>query len=326
MLHLTHTSFVTPLLHQLERSGVTVSKYLKKTGLNQFEFDKSGSFVPIVLFLDLLELVSNQEGINKPEAVFSEAYRLRQMGEWGEGLTHCPDLLSALKAAQYYDSQFQTNQKIWLETKGVISILHNIYFDINEKDVIFFEVASLALMIDGFHFICGEDWLPLEINTTLPTLESYSHFLPLDHCVVNTSQPSFGFVFPTADLANKIKDADTDVVGKLGDMPDLNGLSTRIEMILDNWISGPIPNIKSIAEYANISTRSLQRQLITEDSTYFQIVDDWRFKTALQLLSNPTLKISEIAEKLHYANPANFIRSFRRRTGVSPTTYREELS
>ena len=160
----------------------------------------------------------------------------------------------------------------------------------------------------------------------LPTLESYSHFLPLDHCLVNTNQPSFGFVFPTADLANKIKDADTDVVGKLGDMPDLNGLSTRIEMILDNWKSGPIPNIKSIAEYANISTRSLQRQLITEDSTYFQIVDDWRFKTALQLLSDHTIKVSEIAEKLHYANPANFIRSFRRRTGVSPKTYREELS
>jgi len=84
-----------------------------------------------------------------------------------------------------------------------------------------------------------------------------------------------------------------------------------------------MPNLELIADSTNISSRSIQRQLVAEGTTYFQIVDDWRFKKSLRLLAEDDLTISEIAEQLHYANPSNFLRFFKRRTGVSPKKYIE---
>lgn len=51
-----------------------------------------------------------------------------------------------------------------------------------------------------------------------------------------------------------------------------------------------------------------------------------RLDAAKQLLSNPNLKVHEIAEKLGFNSPSYFTIFFRKMTGKSPQEYREELA
>ena len=44
---------------------------------------------------------------------------------------------------------------------------------------------------------------------------------------------------------------------------------------------------------------------------------------AKKWLLETEMKVSEIAEKLKYKNPENFIRGFKKTTGVTPGQYRE---
>jgi len=112
----------------------------------------------------------------------------------------------------------------------------------------------------------------------------------------------------------------------LTSIPDeASSLSERIEYLINSVNPGRIPNLELIADHTDITSRSIQRQLAAEGTTYFQIVDDWRFKKSLRLLAETDLKLAEIAEQLHYANLSNFQRFFKRRTGVSPNKYRESL-
>lgn len=54
--------------------------------------------------------------------------------------------------------------------------------------------------------------------------------------------------------------------------------------------------------------------------------DHHRFRHVLQLMRDPTLSITQIAERVHYQSIHTFSRSFRTRFGVSPTEYRRTIN
>lgn len=72
--------------------------------------------------------------------------------------------------------------------------------------------------------------------------------------------------------------------------------------------------------------RSLQRRLSRIGTTFEEIVDDWRHRQALTLLSDPSNGTTVVAARLGYADPSHFIRAFRRWQGVSPTDFRLSLA
>lgn len=57
--------------------------------------------------------------------------------------------------------------------------------------------------------------------------------------------------------------------------------------------------------------------------SFSDYVSTYRLKKAKDLLTDTDMKITDIAEKLHYTNPQNFIRYFRKQEGMTPGQYRE---
>ena len=66
-------------------------------------------------------------------------------------------------------------------------------------------------------------------------------------------------------------------------------------------------------------------QLFREQTgmTFSQYLDNYRFYTAKKWLLETGMPVAEIAEKLRYSNAQNFIRSFKKKTGMTPGKYRE---
>jgi AraC-like DNA-binding protein len=82
--------------------------------------------------------------------------------------------------------------------------------------------------------------------------------------------------------------------------------------------SDHFPDLETIAAQLHISPRTLIRQLSEQDTSYRQLVDEVRLTLANDLLWHTDMSIAVIAERLGYADPANFSRAFRRWTGTSP--------
>lgn len=324
LLHLTHSSWFLPVLQKLDQAGAPVHKYQKEAGLNRYNFEQPDSYIPLSQFFDLLEIVQDKEGIANVVSEFAGDYKLAELGDVGTGIASCTDLLTACRESQNTSAQFQTNQLIWLEVMGTHSKFHNAYLDLNLEQWRFMEISALVVMMEGFRIAGGQSWLPSEIHTTLNSLEEFEKILPINECEVKFNQSSLGLVFPTEDLTLKMGSGQgPDITSNIPD--EASSLSKRIEYLINSLNHGPIPNLEFIADNTDLSSRSIQRQLAAEGTSYFQIVDEWRFKKSLKLLSEPGLKINEIAERLHYANSANFLRYFKRRTGVTPNKYRESL-
>jgi AraC-like DNA-binding protein len=71
-----------------------------------------------------------------------------------------------------------------------------------------------------------------------------------------------------------------------------------------------------------MSVRTLQRRLAEMGVSYSDLVDEVRLASALTLIDDRSIKLSEIARKLGYADAANFDRAFKRWTGLSPSQAR----
>ncbi|RCW44991.1 helix-turn-helix transcriptional regulator [Paenibacillus prosopidis] len=58
--------------------------------------------------------------------------------------------------------------------------------------------------------------------------------------------------------------------------------------------------------------------------SFSEYLSMYRFKMAKKWLSDSEMAIKDIATKLRYNNPQNFIRSFRKQEGITPGQYREK--
>jgi AraC-like DNA-binding protein len=104
--------------------------------------------------------------------------------------------------------------------------------------------------------------------------------------------------------------------------PAIDFVASLRQFIQFQLRGGPVP-IEVTAEAAGVSTRSLQRHLTESGLSYSHLVDQVRFKLAVELLKDPTLQIVDIALELGYTTPTNFARAFQRWSGVSPREFRK---
>ena len=86
------------------------------------------------------------------------------------------------------------------------------------------------------------------------------------------------------------------------------------------------PSLETVASELGVSSRTLQRRLREENTSFAQVVEALRKQIAPTLLSDESLAIYEIAYLLGYADPSAFFRAFRRWHGRSPAAHRQLLS
>ena len=82
--------------------------------------------------------------------------------------------------------------------------------------------------------------------------------------------------------------------------------------------------MEELARELAMSTRTLQRKLREEQTTYQELLETLQQEVAVNYLQESNLTISEIAYLLGYSEPGVFTRAFKRWTGHSPTAYRQQ--
>ena len=85
------------------------------------------------------------------------------------------------------------------------------------------------------------------------------------------------------------------------------------------------PALEDVASELHCSARTLSRKLLAQGWNYQQLIDQVREIHARRYLSDPTLSITRIAQRLGYADSSGFHRAFKKWTGLSPTAFRDGL-
>jgi AraC-like DNA-binding protein len=90
--------------------------------------------------------------------------------------------------------------------------------------------------------------------------------------------------------------------------------------------SGVRADSASVARKLGMTSRTLQRKLAEEGTSFREVRDATLWEAVEVLLSNPSLKIEAIALSVGFSDVAAFSKAFRRWKGYPPTRYRETIA
>jgi len=170
----------------------------------------------------------------------------------------------------------------------------------------------------------------LELTHSSKGMEAdYQKYLSLTpHTSGNSNRLVFGRSI--LKLANITADVDTfnNVVSTCMKRAEfqINGvpLHDRVHEVIMSNISAP-PSLERLAKILGMTPRRLRALLNKEHTSYQTIIRDCRTEYARAQLKNPSVSLSQIADRLGYSDLTAFSHSFNRWTGKSPSALRIEM-
>jgi len=103
-------------------------------------------------------------------------------------------------------------------------------------------------------------------------------------------------------------------------------ISEQIRSILFEAIPTGQATTEYVSQRLNISSRSLQRRLREENSSFHKELTSMRLELAKQYLTDQNMPLSETAFLLGYKDTSSFFRAFKAWTGETPETYRARIN
>lgn len=324
--HIAQVSFIKPILNELEGSGCNIQKISRNTGLSLYDLNNLENYIPIPVLYKVLNNICQTEGINNLSSTFDDVLRVTSLASWGEMIAFAPNVLSACRLAEKHGDALLSNERIGLEVNGPVSTYWQIFDDGNQDGKEQVDYIALTLALNGFRLANGDNWAPLELHFQSDRVDDLSHMLPeSSNTKVYFNQPRSAIVFPTRLFNLPMLQNGSSIISSYKH-ENISSLKTKVIKLLDANKRHALPNLQVIADQFEVSSRTLQRHLSFEDSTFERIIDEWRFLRTLEMIEEPSHKIVEIAQKIGYANTSNFNRAFYRWTGTSPSHFREQLA
>ncbi len=82
-----------------------------------------------------------------------------------------------------------------------------------------------------------------------------------------------------------------------------------------------LPSLEQVADQLRLQKRTLHRRLLKENTSYRQIINEYRLNLAVDLLTKDALPVADVSLQLGFSEPAAFCHFFKRQAGLSPTQY-----
>ncbi len=111
---------------------------------------------------------------------------------------------------------------------------------------------------------------------------------------------------------------------KLKSIESRESLSAKVTYFISRNLGVSSTQLESVAEYFNMTPRTLQRKLKQENTSFVSLRDQCRHARALRDLADPSVEIDVLAENLGFSDTSNFYHAFKRWQGVSPGVYRKQ--
>jgi len=151
-------------------------------------------------------------------------------------------------------------------------------------------------------------------------------------CPVVFGTPRNAIIFRATDANRPFVTRNAELLGILApqfdeELKEENGdenFIERVRIAIQQRLTGRRPTIEDIADALHISSRTLQRRLQDDGSSFQRVLEEARHQLARHYLNNSVLELNEAAYLLGYEDGNSFVRAFRTWEGVPPARWREQ--
>lgn len=177
--------------------------------------------------------------------------------------------------------------------------------------------------------LTGVDWVPKEILLQNEQTDPMS-YERLFRCPVINSAARTEIVFDTDLLQLPILGADANLryyLKPIADeilqrLPRREGFLQKVQSCISAVLKDGDSHLETVARQLNVSTRTLQRRLEEEETSFGALLDEARRIAAFEYLKDQRISVTDTAFLLGFSEPSTFYRAFKRWTGTTPASYR----
>jgi len=207
-------------------------------------------------------------------------------------------------------------------------------YDHRRRDPVLRAIGSdfvMSLVVDMCRMNYGASLRPVEVRLSRAKpgdIEPYRHFYG---CPIHFETNEDSFLLSARVADEPLHTANRQLAGILDSILtaqlaalDKDNIPARCKSsVLEQLTSGEVSE-NDMARQLHMSRRTLQRKLAESNTTYQKLVDDTRRDLALRYMEDAGKSITDVTFLLGFSGQSAFTRAFKRWTGTSPTTYREQ--
>jgi AraC-like DNA-binding protein len=197
-------------------------------------------------------------------------------------------------------------------------------------DIPALEVARWSVVLTMCRAAKPEGISPARVDLTHAHMTCRKDYETFFKCLIKYSQKRPALFFRRADVEQTLTAVNTEVAAvnekALRDYLDRlheDDLEHRVARVISEHLASGYLTDDKVAEALFMSSRTLQRKLSAEGTTFKQILNSVRKKLAMEYLKDERLSFSEISYLLGFSEQSSFTRAFKNWTGASPTQARQ---
>jgi len=326
-IHLGVAKEIAPTLHDF---GVDPDPVIREAGLDPRLFDDGTNVIPHAALGRLLTLSVACTTCPHFGLLVGQRATILSLGMVGRLMQHSETLGDAMRALVSNLSIQNRGAVPSLTISGDIALFAFSVYQPEAESADQISDGSIAVAVNAIRALRGSDWRPSEV--LLP------RFAPVDpepyrrhfRASVRFNQETASIVFPAHDLDLRIAGADPMMRSLLEErilqLKSAQGseFSDDIRRLLRTRLTSNHCSADDIAHLLTMHRRTLSRRLKGGGMGYRAITNEIRFEIARQLLQDTQVPLAQIAAALGYSEASAFTRAFRRWSGQTPTTWRDE--
>jgi AraC-like DNA-binding protein len=181
--------------------------------------------------------------------------------------------------------------------------------------------------------LCGPTWNPTEVLLSRRPPADATPWKTFFRAPVQFGATRCALVFPTIWLAHRVTDANPLLhhhlekqAAELRDQQPASGFAGEIRRLIRGTITHERCSAARVSQLLGMNTRTLNRRLLAEGTTFKAVRDDVFHDVARQLLRTTSLNLTEVAHLLGYAEASSFVHAFSRWSGHTPQQWRRGIT
>lgn len=188
------------------------------------------------------------------------------------------------------------------------------------------EIFAILFLVEFVRFASKTRWQPSCIAVQSPNADKLVAILNSPKTVIYTNRR-----LAAVELSNQLLAMPFSLPASFTP-PDRQTNSPRqlsfvetVYLALAPYLSRQALSIHQAAALLNTSSRTLQRRLAAENTSFKNVRENIMLATACQMMENKQYLLTDIASELGYADIAHFSRAFKKLTGFPPKDYRKRF-
>jgi AraC-like DNA-binding protein len=320
---------LTGLDHVVNELDGDFSALLKQVGLPLDLLENPEQLVSYAKFERVLELGAEHLKCNDFGLRIAQQQDLRMLGAVGLLMESCESFSDAVRLAQTFICTHVLGEYWKVDHYERHSVITRYQFAHSSPQACQLKELSLAVCFRLLRALCGSDFEAEFVNFTHASISDQKLYQDYFGLKVRFNQEHNQIGFSNKFLDQKIARYDDDtrayLLRELNHKldRDRNDLVRQVRTLILQTLGSDGYNIATVSAFLGMHSRTLQRRLKQEGTSFKFLLKEIRTNTASWLLQASNMDITLLSQMLGYNDVSAFSRAFSSATGLSPRAWRK---